>query len=130
MDFTSKFDHVVAFSHERIPTNYSISASIKRSSIPALGSVLPIMIIDGWRTSIRPCEINKILKILGSKEVINGRLNSYRHLMSILTNTGMSLVDLCMLPSREFAAYVAELKNSGKNSGIPRAPRKITRYSS
>lgn len=119
MDFTSKFDHVVAFSHERIPTNYSISASIKRSSIPALGSVLPIMIIDGWRTSIRPCEINKILKILGSKEVINGRLNSYRHLMSILTNTGMSLVDLCMLPSREFAAYVAELKNSGKNSGIP-----------
>lgn len=118
MDFTSKFDHIIAFSVDRIPTNYSISVSIKRTSIPAFGSTLPIMVIDGWRTSIRPCEINKLLKILGSFENINGQFSSYKHLMSILTDTGMSLVELSRLPSVEFNTLLSSLSTSVNNQGI------------
>lgn len=118
MDFTSKFDHVIAFSMERIPTNYAISISVKRSHIPALGSSLPVMIVDGWRASIRPCEINKILKIVGSDSVISGQLNSYKRLMEILTGTGMNLADLCLLPNDEFALLISDLNASGNNQGI------------
>ena len=118
MDFTSKFDHVIAFSMERIPTNYSISISVKRSSISALGSSLPVMIVDGWRTSIRPCEINKILKIVGSDTVINGQLNSYKRLMEILTVTGMNLIDLCLLCDEEFKLLISDLDSSENNQGI------------
>lgn len=118
MDFTSKFDHVIAFSMERIPTNYAISISVKRSHIPALGSSLPVMIVDGWRASIRPCEINKILKIVGSDSVISGQLNSYKRLMEILTGTGMNLADLCLLPNDEFAVFISDLNVSGNNQGI------------
>ena len=118
MDFTSKFDHIIAFSHDRIPTNYAIEISIKRSSIPALGSTLPIMVIDGWRTSIRPCEINKLLKALGSTEVISGQLNSHKRLMSILTDNKTNLLELCVLPDSDFSQLVEKLAVSGKKTGV------------
>lgn len=118
MDFTSKFDHVIAFSQERIPTNYAIAISIKRSSVSALGGTLPVMILDGWQTSIRPCEINKLLKILGSDQTISGQLNSYRSLMGILTRTKMSLVDLCTLPDDDFRQLVKYIEVSGSKIGM------------
>lgn len=118
MDFTSKFDHAVAFSKERIPTNYSISISVKHASVPALGGTMIIMIIDGWRVSMRPCEINKLLKIVGSSETISGHLKSYKSLMNFLTETKMSLVDLCLRPSAEFDRFVNSIAVSGRKTGI------------
>lgn len=118
MDFTSKFDHIVAFSQDRIPTNYAIAISIKRSSISALEGTLPIMIIDSWRTSIRPCEINKMLKALGSTEIVSGQLNSYKRLMDILTESKMSLIELCVLPSNDFLQLIDDLTLSGRKVGI------------
>ena len=118
MNFTSKFDHVIAFSQDRIPTNYSIQISVKRSSIPALDRALSIMIVDGWETSIRPCEINKLLKLLGSGERISGGLNSYKRLMRVLTESKMSLLDLCTLPYDDFTQLINSVSISGKNAGI------------
>ena len=118
MDFTSKFDHIIAFSQDRIPINYAISISIKRSSIPALGRVLSIMVIDNWETSIRPCEINKLLKLLGSEEKISGGLNGYKQLMRILTESKMNLLDLCTLPVGDFNRLVSAVSISGKKVGI------------
>lgn len=118
MDFTSKFNHVVAFSKERIPTNYAIAISTKHSSIPALGGILPIMIIDSWKTSIRPCEINKLLRILGSTKTVSGQHNSYKRLMNILTKSKMNLLELCTLPPEEFSHLIDNLSLSGKKTGI------------
>lgn len=118
MDFNSKFDHVIAFSLERIPTNYSITISLKRTSISVFGSSLPILVIDGWRTSIRPCELNKLLKLSNCSVTISSQLKSYERLMSVLTNTGMSLVELSTLPIAEFNELLYSLKTSSKNLGI------------
>ena len=118
MNFTSKFDHVIAFSQDRIPTNYSIQISVKQSSIFALGRPLSIMVVDGWETSIRPCEINKLLKLLGSSERISGGLNSYKQLMRILTDSKMSLLDLCTLPINDFTQLINSVSISGSNAGI------------
>lgn len=118
MDFTSKFDHVIAFSQDRIPINYAIAISIKHSSIPALGGTLPIMIIDDWTTSIRPCEINKLLKALGSAEIVSSQLNSYKRLMRILTVNKTNLLELCVLPDRDFNQLVEQVAISGKKTGV------------
>lgn len=118
MNFTSKFDHVIAFSLDRIPTNYAVELTARHSKILMLGRELSILIIDDWHTSIRPCEINKLLKILGSNEMVSGQLNSYKELMSILTDSQMNLIDLCTLPDEDFDSIVARISISGKKIGI------------
>lgn len=118
MDFTSKFDHTIAFSSQRIPTNYAVLLSYMRSSVQVMGSKLPIMVINGWSVSIRPCEINKLLRILGCTETVTGKLSSYRQLMDILTAHEASILDLCDLSDKDFNYMIEGLATSGKNRGI------------
>ena len=117
-DFVSKFDHIAAFSPHRIPTNYAVSLSCIKKSVRALGSSLPVMVINGWNVSIRPCEINKLLKILGCTKIVTGKLNSYRRLMDILTSDEVNILDLCALPNEGFNRLIVNLAISGKNTGI------------
>lgn len=117
-NFTSKFDHIIAFSLERIPTNYSVVLSIENDEISVFSKILPILVIVSWRTSIRPCEINKLLQILGSTEKVTGKLSSYKRLMSLLTATQKSLVDLSMLPDSEFTQLATQLSAACGNRGI------------
>ncbi len=117
-DFVSKFDHIIAFSPYRIPANYAVLLSCMKSSVRALGSSLPITVINGWIVSIRPCEINKLLRILGCTERITSKLSSYRQLMNILTIKEVNILDLCALPDKDFSRLVGSLTISGKNTGI------------
>lgn len=118
MDFVSKFDHVIAFSPHRIPANYAVSLSCAKGSVRAMGSSLQIMVINGWRVSIRPCEINKLLRMLGCTETVTGKLNSYRRLMDILTAGEVNILDLCDCTDKEFNHLIGGLFLSGKNIGI------------
>lgn len=117
-DFVSKFDHVIAFSPHRIPANYAVSISCTKGSVRAMGSSIPIMVINGWSVSIRPCEINKLLRILGCTETVTGKLNSYRQLMDILTADEVNIIDLCALSDEDFNHLIGSLVISGKNTGI------------
>ena len=117
-DFVSKFDHVIAFSPHRIPANYAVSLSCAKGSVRAMGSSFQIMVINGWGVSIRPCEINKLLRILGCTETVNGRLNNYRRLMDILTADEIDILDLCAFPDEDFNRLIGNLVISGKNTGI------------
>ena len=117
-DFVSKFDHVIAFSPYRIPTNYAVSLSCTKGSVRAMGSSFQLMVVNGWNVSIRPCEINKLLRILGCAETVTGRLNSYRRLMDILTADEIDILDLCAFPDEDFNRLIESLVISGKNTGI------------
>lgn len=117
-DFVSKFDHVIAFSPHRIPTSYAVLLSYMASSVRVLNSSLPIMVINGWSVSVRPCEINKLLRILGCTETVTGKLNSYRRLMDILTVDEKNILDLCALSEADFNRLIGDLDISGKNTGI------------
>lgn len=117
-DFVSKFDHVIAFSPHRIPANYAVSLSCAKGNVRAMGSSLQIMVINGWRVSIRPCEINKLLRMLGCTEAVTGKLNSYRRLMEILTAGELNLLDLCAFSDEDFNRLIGNLVISGKNTGI------------
>lgn len=116
VDFVSKFDHISAFSTIRIPDNYAISVSVLRTSISALGSTLPLLIIVEWDTAIRPCEINKLLSVLNCNKVVSKKYTSYNKLMNVITASGNNLLDLALLPQDYFNRLIDHLSSSQSQS--------------
>lgn len=114
-DVSSKFDHILTFSSFRIPKNYSINISTKKTSINGFEHDIPVIIVDDYRISIRPCEINSLLKIFehGITSYANGQLKSYRSLMSFLTSSGMTLYDIVSLPEDNFKTVIDQIEQSG-----------------
>lgn len=93
-DKASKFDRVIAFTSLDLSDNYAVKLSIHNDVIGVLGKVMPIQIIDSWKISVRPCEVNRFADFFGRHTQINAGNNEFRDLMKFLTETRMSLVDL------------------------------------
>ena len=117
-DRVSKFDRMIAFSKRRIPENYAVSLAFKNSSIEMLGYFMPILIVQGWRTSIRPCELNGISKILGLPPSVRGNQNDYRELMSFLTEVRMSINELVASPDDYYSAVRSKIEASSNSRSI------------
>jgi Cdc6-like AAA superfamily ATPase len=90
----SKFDRVIAFTKLDIPDNYAVKFSVIHDDIEVLGKKMPIEIIDKYEVSIRPCELNNFGRILGENINIETKNAEYKNLMSFLTETSLSLVEL------------------------------------
>lgn len=90
----SKFDRVIAFTKLDISENYAVKLSVIHDDIEVLGKKMPIQIIDKWEVSIRPCELNNFAHILGENINIQTKGSEYKNLMSFLTETSLSLVEL------------------------------------
>lgn len=118
MDNCSKHDRVIAFSKERIPDNYAVHLSMKSTSISICGRDVPVLIVANWRTSIRPCELNALLKILGKTPSVTSQLKSYQSLMDLLHLSGICLNELCELPDDDFIYMQSFIERSGENTAI------------
>ncbi len=94
IDYTSKFDRIIAFTKYDISTNYAVKLSISNEHIQVLGKNMPIHIIDAWEVSIRKCEFNNFADIFGEHSTINSGSKEYKGLMRFLTLTGLHLVEL------------------------------------
>lgn len=91
---TSKFDRVIAFTKCEIIDNYAVKFHIHVDVINILDKKMSILIIDDYKVSIRPCEINNFSKIFGSEIKFSGGSKEYKNLMDFLTSTQMSLTEL------------------------------------
>lgn len=120
LDTSSKFDHILAFSSFRIPSNYSVRLSTKSTSINCLGSSLPITIVDAYEVSIRPCELNSLLRVLGKGDAarVSGKYGSYISLMSFMTRTRMSLCEIARLPEAEYEEVMNGIVRTGENCPV------------
>ncbi len=94
----SKFDRVIAFTKLDISDNYAVKLSVIHDDIEVLGKKMPIHIIDKWEVSIRPCELNNFARILGENIDVQSKSAEYKNLMSFLTETSLSLVEIIDLP--------------------------------
>ncbi len=90
----SKFERVIAFTSREIPDNYAVKFKIRKDEINVLNRNLSIQIIDEYRTSIRPCELNNLCKVFGYNVNITRKANEYSNLMKFLTKTKLSLTDI------------------------------------
>lgn len=94
-DNVSKFDRIIAFTKLDISANYAVKLYIHDSNIEILDKKMPIHIINRWEVSVRPCEFDNFSRIFNpflSKHKSNSK--EYQNLMTFLTSTGFSLVDL------------------------------------
>lgn len=94
-DNVSKFDRIIAFTKLDISANYAVKLYIHDSNIEVLDKKMPIHIINRWEVSVRPCEFDNFSRIFDpflSKHKSNSK--EYQNLMTFLTSTGFSLVDL------------------------------------
>lgn len=90
----SKFDRVIAFTKCDIIDNYAIKFDIHTDVIQILGKVMPILIIDKYYVSIRPCEFDKLFKIFGMSVKYSANYVEYKELMNFLSSSKMSLSEL------------------------------------
>ncbi|WP_231378672.1 ATP-dependent DNA helicase [Virgibacillus sp. CM-4] len=93
-DKASKFDRIIAFTKLDLSHNYAVKLSVKNEIINILDKNMPILIIDSWEVSIRPCELNNFADIFGNHPKIQSGSIEYRELMRYLTESGMNLVEL------------------------------------
>lgn len=100
----SKFDRVIAFTKLDISANYAVKFSVIHDDIEVLGKKMPILIIDKWEVSIRPCELDNFSHILGEDISIKTNSAEYKNLMGFLTETKLSLVELIDLPDDYYDA--------------------------
>lgn len=139
-DKASKFDRIIAFTKLDISQNYAVKLSVSNANIDILGKSMPILIIDKWEASIRPCELDNFADIFGNHIKIKGGTIEYQELMSFLTNTGLNLVEIIefaddyyerikhQITERAKAAHFFEVldecrvlaKNKGRGSNVIR----------
>lgn len=90
----SKFDRCIVFTQHEIVDNYAIKCSMHSDIIDVLGKKMPILVIDTYEVSIRPCEWDNFSKIFGPRITCKTNSYEYKKLMQYLTEVRMSLTEL------------------------------------
>lgn len=91
---TSKFSRIIAFTKHEISDNYSVKFTIYNETIEIMNKTIPILIIDDYEISIRPCEINNFSKIFNTQVQIKSTSIEYKKLMDFLTKNKITLNEL------------------------------------
>ena len=117
-DQSSKLDRLIAFTDKYILSNYATLLWVKKVNIDILGITMPILIIDNWEVSIRPCEFNKLRDILRFDiPDIQTSYKEYQNLMKFIRQYRMNLVTLIELSD---SLYIAAKKIILKDTRQPR----------
>lgn len=99
---TSKFDRIIGFTDIDITDKYAAYLELLDDTIDVLGRTMPITIIRTWEVSIRPCEFDNFARLLDSKSKVQTRSAEYRNLMTYLTTTRSTLLDLIDLTEADY----------------------------
>ena len=115
---SNKFERIIAFTDIDLSIKHSAMLTLQQESIQVLGKTMPITIIREWIVSIRPCEFDNFAKILGIDAKISANSTEYRHLMSCLTSTYDSLLDVVLLPDNNFYAIKTAVQENAKSTKV------------
>ena len=90
----SKFDRIIAFTQHEIVDNYAVKFLMHNDIVRLLNKDMPILIIDEYEVSIRPCEWDNFFKIFDLGTRCNANSNEYKELMKYLSIVKISLTEL------------------------------------
>lgn len=108
-DTTSKFDRFVCYSSIWIPSHYSLKTDIYYEDIILDGKKMPISVLSDYQVSIRPCELNNYASIFGIDMEIKANHAEYRGMMSYLSRSGASLLDIVLSTDKEYLRIKQEM---------------------
>jgi len=118
VDRAGKFNRAIAFTKLDIAENYAVKLSINHSKIDILSQSMPILIIDRWEVSIRPCEFNNFFKIFKTYEETKSTHIEYREIMRFLTRTRINLVEFIEFDDDIYNKYKNEIFKQAKTRNI------------
>lgn len=113
-DRTSKFDRIIAFTKLDIGSYYAVKLSVSNDTIKVLDKEMPILIIDNWEVSIRPCEVNNFSKIFGHQRYKVSSSKEYYNLLKFLTTSGLNLVEIIDLDDYNYGKFIDEITIEGR----------------
>ena len=114
--YATKYNRITAYTKENITTNYSIRIAYSDLEIDLWGVKAKIKVISNWGVSIDPTCLNKLAKILHLRTQISAKYNEYQALMSFLTESGMSLLDLIDLQEVSFLQVLESIYSNTNTS--------------
>ena len=108
-DTTSKFDRFVCYSSILVPAHYSIKAAIFYEDIQVQDKKMPVNILTDYIVSIRPCELNNFASLFGDRIKMSANHSEYTGMMSYLTYSGASLLEIVESSDREYKSIKARM---------------------
>lgn len=101
-DNVSKMDRFIVFSRTMIPYHYAINALIIMDEIEIQNKKMPVNILEDFRVSIRPCELNNFARFFGTQIKVASNSAEYVGMMNYLTKSGASLTDIIMMSDKSY----------------------------
>ena len=120
LDKNSKFDRFLAFSLLNIPSNYAIKATIHSVKIEICNQQIDHEIVTNFEIAIRPCEIEKLYLILGTKHFYTSKTQEYYRLMNYLKDYHTNLSKIIEYQDEEFESF-SRMVFLKKNTTLKRA---------
>ena len=120
----TKFDRFVAYSLMDIPDNYAIQCGFSQIKINYIGIDIDIKYIYGYQVSIRPCELEKLVKFFGNEIKVRSDARYYKKLMTLLSDTSINLLDIIISEDDEYENYINRIELI-QQSDLYEAIRKI-----
>lgn len=117
-DYLNKFERITMFSKMFIPDNYSIKISYFEKSVNLISHQVKIKIIDNYTISIRPIELTNFLKIFGLNYKFTGNNNEYIHLMKLLTEREMTILDIVMENDEDYIKIMENIQYNAINNRL------------
>ena len=114
--YATKYNRITAYTKENITTNYSVQVAYVETNINLWGVESTIKVITNWGVSIDPTVLNKLAKVLQIRTQISSQYREYGALMSFLTKSGISLLDLIDLKEVSFLRIVDSIYNGVSTS--------------
>lgn len=113
-DNLSKFDRFVAYSLYDIPTYYAIQCDYVYAKIDFGGVDIDIQCITTWNTSVRPCELEKLIALAGIDMDVRSDSSFYSPLMRFISRTGMNLLDILLGDEVDYDYYLCQTEMNKK----------------
>lgn len=107
-DYSSKTDRIIAFTKIPIESNYASEMIFVNSSIEIMRYRMPILIIVGWKVSIRECEFKNFIKLIEGKQRNIG-YSERMALCSYMTENRLNLLDIVNLKDSEYSSLKEKL---------------------
>ena len=85
-----------------IPYHYAINALVFMDEIEIQNKNMPVNILEDFRVSIRPCELNNFAKFFGIRIKMTSNSAEYIGMMNYLTKSGASLTDIALMSEKTY----------------------------
>lgn len=109
MDNNSKTDRLIVFSLIDINTNYAIKVTLISKSIDIFNKSIDYEILTDYSIAIRPCEIEKLSKIVGMPVKYTSKSKDYFNLMDYLKLYDTNLSNIMKLENTCFHDFIVNV---------------------